>query len=42
MIIAGHAITHTDIYNNIGEINFYFVKFFDIVFNVATNVYVYL
>lgn len=40
MIISGHAITHTDIYNNVGEINFYFVKFFDIVFNVATNVYV--
>ena len=40
MIIAGHAITHTDIYDNVGEINFYFVKFFDIVFNVATNVYV--
>ena len=40
MIIAGHAITHTDIYNNVGGINFYFVKFFDIIFNVATNVYV--
>lgn len=40
MIVAGHAITHTDIYNNVGEINFYFVKFFDIVFNVATNIYV--
>ncbi len=40
MIIAGHAITHTNILDNISGYNFYIIKFFGIVFNVATNVYV--
>ena len=40
MIIAGHAITHTDILDTLGGINYYLIKLFDIVFNVAVNIYV--
>lgn len=40
VIIAGHAITHTDVLDALGGINYYSVKLLGIVFNVATNVYV--
>ncbi len=40
MIIAGHAITHTNILENISGYNFYIIKFFEIVFNVGVNIYV--
>ena len=42
MIIAGHAIGHGNIFDSFtpSGINYYLVEFFDVVFNVATNVYV--
>lgn len=42
MIIASHAIVHGEIYESLSvhSINYFLIKFFDIVFNVAVNVYV--